>query len=93
MKWKNRKLNSEQIQSPININKRLLSPSLINHKKILANDISENFDNKDTEEIIHKFLFKLSMKELLIERNKLIDEINQLRIQMKQNLDKKRVRR
>ena len=89
MKWKNRKLNSEQIQSPININKRLLSPSLINHKKILANDISENFDNKDTEEIIHKFLFKLSMKELLIERNKLIDEINQLRIQMKQNLDKK----
>ena len=45
MKFKNIKLNSDKIHTPINKNNRLLSPSvtdLQNHNKLLLND---NLDN------------------------------------------------
>ena len=100
IKKKNLKLNTNQIYENINSNNgRLLSPNNINlenFKKHFFNEASNDIINNNENitvmnDISHMDLLKLSMNELFLEKNKLIEEINNLKIEKQNNLDIKQL--
>ena len=90
IKKKNLKLTSNQTDDLNDTNKRLLSPIFTNFDNFQNKFVIETPDNNTyTEDITHMDLLKLSMKELFLEKKKLIDEISDLKLEKKDNLDKK----